>query len=355
MLTVFTVVTRNHLHRARVLMADVARHLPDARRVVYLADDPAQFIDPAKEPFEIVVPSAYAPAPYRHLAFALPVYGLCCILKPNAAAHLQRTRPADTLLYLDSDTRLYTRPDALLAAVERHAIVLTPHLIDPAKNTRMNTAIALSGTFNAGIFALAPSPTARDFITWWRGQLDDPFRASREFYFDQVWIGLAPALFDDVFSLRHPGYNVAYWNLHERPLEPGSIAGAWRVAGESLVVYHFSGFDPGQPAVLAGKLGHLFIQPDPRWSELGIDYVQRLNAAGAQECDSWGYQFASFSDGKPVSPLHRRYFVQVLWGNLASSADPFDPSLAAPSAGLRSLYNADHPLTRLYRRLRGKA
>lgn len=354
MLSVFTVVTRNHLHRARVLMADVARHLPEARRVVYLADDAAGFVEAGREPFEVVAPTAYAPALYRHLAFALPVYGLCCVLKPNAAAHLQSIRPTDTLLYLDSDTRLYARPEALLAAVERHAIVLTPHLIDPAKNRRMNTAIALSGTFNAGIFALAPCAIAREFVSWWRGQLEDPFRASKEFYFDQVWIGLAPALFDDVHALRHPGYNVAYWNLHERPLEAGTEPGRWRVAGEPLVVYHFSGFDPNQPGVLAGKLGHLFIQPDARWSTLGIDYVETLQAAGARECESWGYEFAAFGDGKPIQPIHRRYFTQVLWGNLDGSADPFDPSLAAPSSGLRSLYHADHPLTRLYRRIRGK-
>lgn len=355
MLNVYTVVTRNYFHRARVLMADVARHLPEARRIVYLADDPAGLIDGAAEGVEIVPPAAYAPSMYRHFAFMFPANAMCFILKAHASAHMLRQRREDTHLYFDTDMRVYARPTHLLEALQRSAMVVTPHLSYPERNAQTNLDIARSGAFNAGMFGVAPKRGVEEFINWWANQMSDPHRANADFSWDQGWLGLAPAMLDDLHVLRHPGYNVAYWNLHERPLGAIRADGTWEVAGEPLVVYHFSGIDLANPANLAGSLAHQFPLPDPRWSQLGIDYVQRLDAAGAAECTRWGYEFATFRDGKPIQPLHRRYFRQVLWGNLDLAADPFDPSLAAPSSGLRSLYNADHPLTRLYRRLRGKA
>ena len=44
-------------------------------------------------------------------------------------------------------------------------------------------------------------------------------------HYDQRWLDLVPALFDDVHIVRDPGCNVAYWNLPERyvTLTPNGI------------------------------------------------------------------------------------------------------------------------------------
>lgn len=347
---VFTVVSRNHLYRARVLMEDVRRHLPAARQIVCLTDDAAGLFDPAHEPFELLPLRDYAPPDCRHLAFALPVYAFCCALKAHATRYLLEHTGGEPLIYLDSDTRLYAPPVELLEAVARHDLVLTPHVLFPEKNSPANMDVTLSGAFNAGLFAVAPSAEALRLVGWWAAQMSSPERVSERFVFDQVWLSLMPAFSAGAHVLRHPGYNVAYWNLHERPLQ--AAGPEWRVAGVPLVVFHFSGLQLDRPEELAATQAPFFPLPDARWRHLGVDYAAALEAAGRSACEAWGYEFDRFRDGKALRPSHRRYFLQALWGRLDPGADPFDPTLGMPKTGLRSLYHADHPITRVYRWVR---
>ncbi len=52
---------------------------------------------------------------------------------------------------------------------------------------------------------------------------------------------MVPGMFAGVRILREPGYNVAYWNLHERAV---ACTDPLTVNGEPLHFFHFSGFDP---------------------------------------------------------------------------------------------------------------
>ena len=353
MTSVYTIVTRNHLHRARVVMNDVQRQMPEARRYIFLADEPEGYFAPAGENSTVILPADYAPPSHRHLAFALPAYGLCCVLKPFAASHLRRAHPQDIILYLDSDTRLLAPPDDLLALAGTTGIVLTPHVID-AQGTLPSAAPTLpSGVFNAGVFALGPREETDRFLAWWSELISDPRRATRDHLYDQVWLNLVPALFSEVRVLRHPGYNVAYWNIHERPLTHDDREGGWRVAGLPLVVHHFSGYDPAEPGELAPRSQRrAFPIGDVRWNRFAQTYATLLAEAGAGTCERWPYQFSRFKDGKPVTAAHRDYFTGHCWSRLPLASDPFDPALPAPAAGLRSIYNVDHPLTRMVRRVK---
>ena len=67
--------------------------------------------------------------------------------------------------------------------------------------------------------------------------------ADRGYVGDQRWLDLVPGMFDGVRVVRHPGWNVGRWNLDGRPLT--SVNGEWRVGGEPLVFFHFSGLLSG--------------------------------------------------------------------------------------------------------------
>ena len=352
MVTVFTIVTRNHLHRARVLMKGVERHLPHARRYMVMADHPGDFVDAAQERFTIVSPTDLARPYYRALAFALDPASLCFALKAAAARHLRSLHPTSPVLYFDSDTQLYAEPTTLVAAAQQYPVVLSPHVLDPRLNAPGNRETMRSGAFNGGLFAVGNSPIGDEFLAWWEAQLSIPENVQSTWNHDQGWLNQVPALFPDTHILRHPGYNVAFWNLHERAVHRDAC-GDYHVGVHPLVHFHFSFFDPVQPHLLAGSVSPFFPAPNAAVQSLLIGYAQDLDAAGAAECRRWGTELTTFRDGRPITAFHRKYFLERLWHQLPPASDPFDPRLAVPGmTGLKSVYQADHVLVRTLRSLR---
>jgi len=71
-------------------------------------------------------------------------------------------------------------------------------------------------------------------------------------FVDQSWMDFAPHYFD-AYSLIESGYNVAYWNLHERRIEDGGLSGAEvpQVIKKPLRFMHFSGYQPSSPRELS--------------------------------------------------------------------------------------------------------
>jgi hypothetical protein len=72
---------------------------------------------------------------------------------------------------------------------------------------------------------------------------------------DQRWMYLAPVFVPDPLILRHPGYDVAYWNLPHRDIRRRED-GTWLVNGQPLVFFHFSGIDPEDPSVFSRHQNH---------------------------------------------------------------------------------------------------
>lgn len=353
MLVIFTIASRNHLHRARALLASVAAHVPEASRALVLADSAESYFDPRAEPFKIIAGESLGLTNYRNLAFAMDAMTLCCLLKPVAASHLIGTG-ASKVIYLDSDSLLYARPDALLAALDERPHLLSPHLLSAAQNSAMAVTTMRSGAFNGGLFAVNDSEPARRFLAWWQANTSSPQKMRVEWSHDQGWLNHVPALFPEGVILRHPGYNVACWNLHER--EVVGNASAARVNGEPLVMFHFSHFDRHLPRALTGRLQTSFAAPNDTVQALLADYAEKLASSGADTCERWPYEYGCFSDGKRIRAEHRYYFQDRIAAHLPAGADPFDANLRVKGfGGLTSLYHADHAATRLIRTWRQAA
>jgi hypothetical protein len=65
-------------------------------------------------------------------------------------------------------------------------------------------------------------------------------------FVDQKILPLAAQLFSSEFGcIKHPGYNVAYWNLHEREIK--KIGNRYVVNGEPAIFFHLSGFRAEEP------------------------------------------------------------------------------------------------------------
>ncbi len=72
-----------------------------------------------------------------------------------------------------------------------------------------------------GVLALRDDEEARHLLEWWSARCLTQCRVdiARHLFTDQRWMDLAPSFVSRCHILRHPGYNVAYWNLAHRRVQ----------------------------------------------------------------------------------------------------------------------------------------
>jgi hypothetical protein len=279
------IVTADYLPWARVTASSFADHNPGRRFAVVIVDEPDMSQLRAEDRFELLRPANLG-IDDRELAWMRLIYNgleLCCALKPWLLKLLLADAPA--ALYLDSDLLVF---DSLRQAAElatRAGVVVSPHALEPRIEDGLmpgDDSLLQVGQFNAGFIAVGR--TGIPFLDWWAQRLArgctswDPSVPRR--FLDQRWLDLVLNYFPFAVH-RDRGANVARWNLAQRRLE---MAGdRYTVDGEPLRFFHFSGFDPGEPAVLSRLQ-----PPHPRIDlsrcaplrRLVGDYVEQLHAAG---------------------------------------------------------------------------
>lgn len=339
-----TIVSKNYVAFARVLARSFLDHHPGGRFFVLLVDRNDGHIDPAQEPFELLEVEELDNVPERD-AFLFKYTLLECntAVKPYLLEHLLARYELERLVYLDPDIWVLRPLAAVAEALDRHAIALTPHLTAPLDDAAHpgELAILQAGAYNLGFLGLRSAPLVRRFLRWWQERLYDRcvVRVEDALFVDQKWIDLVPGLFPDVAVLTDRGLNVAYWNLHDRPVTlTGDDVSSARAAGEPLVFFHFSGIDPEH---LEGVSKH---QDRYRLSDLGDAaflyrrYAERLLAAGHRQAKPWPYAFGRFDNGVAIPDLARRLFLDLgperrrRFGNPFESAgdDSFFAWLNAP-------------------------
>ena len=270
-----TIVTPDHVARARVLARSLREHHPDARCTALVVGDPPA----SAEPFEVLGIEALDCPPLEEMVAAYEPFALMCALKPWLLLHLLEQDPA--VLYLDSDIRVYAPLDDAVATVERHGLVLTRHLLGPLPRDGRHPSeedILLAGAFNGGF--LGAGRDARSFLGWWAQRLaqECAIDPARGLFLDQRWLELAPGLVPGATVLRDPGCNAGFWDVPNRPLAGGP--GSYTVAGVQLRCFHFSGFDPDRPEVLSAHQNRVDLAEHPLLAGLVRDYARELHEAG---------------------------------------------------------------------------
>ena len=235
--TFVTLATPDFAAQSRIFARSARACHPDARLVVLALDavgTPGMF-----DLFDLVVlVEQLSLSCLADMRFRYSTAELCFALKPWLIRYLFEQFPDEPVYYFDSDIELFTPLAEAEAALAQGAnLVLTPHILQPAPDQDSEEALLRSGTFNAGFLAVAPSPRGRDFVAWWGERLKTgctiDFTCG-----DQRWLDLVPSIWDGVTILRHPGYNFACWNAHERPL--CCRDGAWTGAGRPLRFVHYT-------------------------------------------------------------------------------------------------------------------
>lgn len=167
-------------------------------------------------------------------------------IKPFAFLQLFDRHPGAAVAYFDPDIWVVSPLEELQGQLASGGAdcVLTPHLCEPAEFAEMDDSKMLQyGIYNLGFCALRDTPEVRRVVAWWGRRLETQcvIDLASGLFVDQKWADLLPAFIGRTKILRHPGYNVAYWNLAQRTVRGPSPGDCWRVNGEPLRFFHFSG------------------------------------------------------------------------------------------------------------------
>jgi len=278
---IFTLCSNNYLAQAKVLADSVRQYHPDWTFLLGLVDKKHPSIAYDELGFEVLELASIEPKMVA-LAQKYSIIELNTCVKPTFFEYLFEQRKASQAIYMDPDTCLYAPLDAvssLLPPGTQQHFVLTPHILSPLPLDGLSPDEPLFlnyGLYNLGFLALARSSETQRFLRWWRERtylkgFDNP---ARGLFTDQLWINLVPLYFEGASILRHPGYNMAPWNLHERFLREGN-GSFFLESGEALVFYHFSGFRPGVPRIHKDYTRYTFDQrADLR--RLYLEYEQKV-------------------------------------------------------------------------------
>lgn len=329
-----TIVARNYLAQAQVLARTFLQHHPSGRFVTLVIDATGD----EAEAFEIgsVCRPTELGLDHRTLHDMFTIYDvmeLATALKPALLRRLLGDGHA-AVAYLDPDTRVYAPFDDVFAQAEAHGIVLTPHVLAEVPRDGLNHDEAMimnAGMYNLGFLAVGDG--AGDFLDWWHRRLitDAIDAVDKGLFTDQRWVDWVPSLFDHTIC-RDRGMNVAYWNLHERPITRADAE--WWVDEAPLRLFHFSGYDPGRPWLLSKHMGdkpRITFSGHPELRQLVDEYRAELVAAGHPALREQPYGLAALPNGSRLDRPLRRAYRDVLLGELAVEDPPPDP-FADPDA-----------------------
>jgi hypothetical protein len=299
-----TIVAKNFLPFARVLARSLREHHPTVPFYTLVADRIGAAFAPDREPFETVLLEDLGIPSLRRLCFGYSRQQVSIAAKPYLLRYLL-SRGFTTAIFLDADILVLDSLQPLFDATGAHAITLTPHLLGPlsgADRRGRELNILQAGVYNGGFVGISEHASARRFLDWWADRLHTHCRhdVPRGMHYDQRWLDLVPALFDDVHIVRDAGCNVAYWNLPERACEHGD---RWRF-------FHFSGFEPERPGMVTRYSNRLAMETiGPMAAALFARYAELLRNQGYFECRDWPYGFGTFDSGVPIPDAARRLYL----------------------------------------------
>lgn len=287
-----TSINTNYLPKARTLAQSIKKYYPESKFILGLVEREALDISHYPEFDGVVIPSELWPEDHNKIIYQYDVVEACTAIKGQLFCYLLEKFPLENkFVFLDPDIQVMSRMTELDELLERDDIILTPHLTEPENTIEAiednEISVHRHGIFNLGFLAIRRSDESLRLVRWWAERLKKYSIADyyRGLFTDQKWMDQAPAFFN-VHILKHPGYNVAPWNIGKRPLSyKGSelyIKGTY-----PLRFFHFSGFDSGANIAMISKYAQ---NSDPIFS-IRDNYIQCLKTNGESENRSkiWSY------------------------------------------------------------------
>lgn len=252
----FTLCSINYLAQARTLGDSLRRTNPHIRFIIGLVDrlDVAQVPPDMLPDFELLELHTIGISSLQEMCEHYNITELNTAVKPYFFRYFfERVPQVSNVIYFDPDIIVYQPLTELENLLQKHDFVLTPHLTTPIDDQLTPNELhhLNTGVYNLGFIALRKSPEALDFVKWWEEKLFDECKIDlcNGLFVDQNWVNFAPVFWNNIHVEKHPGWNAAYWNLHERRFS--FKEGTHSVNNLPVVFFHYSGYDPAKPNVIS--------------------------------------------------------------------------------------------------------
>lgn len=297
-----TIAAKRELPYARVLARSFAEHHPKIPFFVLLADEIEGCFDPADERFRLLtfrdleIPESEGFRfihPRKQLTYAATPYFLSALLDDGF----------ERAVFLKQESLVLGDLRPILELLDHSEIILTPHLLAPLEGddgAARELNILQSGVCNVGLLGLRDSPGSRRFLAWWADRVHDHCRHAigEGLHYEQRWLDLVPAYFENARIIRDPGANIGHWNLPER-------------LQTNPRLFRFSGFDPDRPARVTRYSDRLSMDALGDAAGLFAGFADALKQAGWDEAQAWPYAYDSFDDGVPIPDLTRELYREL--------------------------------------------
>ena len=304
---IFTSCTFGYLAKARVLAQSFKKYNSDYEFALVMIDkEPDGFIfNLAEEPFDTVYYiEDMGLENYESWMFGHDVVELCTAVK---GPFLKKFTDMgyDKIVYLDPDIAVYNSLSPIIDLLDSHSIIVTPHQVTPEDEEIAiidNEIAALNyGVFNLGFLAIRNDVNGKRLANWWNDRLleychDD---LPRGLFVDQKWFDLVPAMFDGVYILRDPGYNVASWNLSHRKI---SITNKCIYVNDifPLRFYHYTKLGP-----VGRTMTKRYAKDNHEVFELWDKYEHMVEENTPLNLPSKWWYYGMYRDGTPIEKAER--------------------------------------------------
>ncbi|WIB60765.1 hypothetical protein DEJ13_02735 [Curtobacterium sp. MCLR17_007] len=312
-----TVVAQNYLPQALALYESIRRVEPDKELVILVVDGDRRDLETGRPGLRIATTEilGLSRRDVLELAAIYDVVEFSTSVKPLFFKAL--LAESERVAYLDPDMMVVTPLQELPDLLDAHGVVLTPHFLEPIPEAidHITEGHDLTvGIFNLGFCAVGRS--AVPFLEWWWGHLrrECLIYPLLGVFVDQKWVDVGATYFS-AHALRHSGYNVGPWNLHERHFTSNGERFEMDSSGDELRLLHFSGFDPADPEAISVRLSVDLrgVGADfPALSELSRQYAANVIAAQAVLGRSQQYGFSADAQGEPLTKRTRRAYRKQL-------------------------------------------
>ena len=296
-----TIAFSNYVDRARVLFESLRITHPDSRLFFLAMDRPgfaAQQLGSLANVLTLEEVGFTKRDTFKRRTIYTPLEFATSV---KARLLLDRLRDFQRVTYLDPDIQVFQELRVSEDLLHRE-VLLTPHMVRPVPNDGRNLTSADLGIFgNHNLGFISATKGSETALGWWDSMLEHEgdFRQGHSFTDQKIADHLVNIC--DLGVVRYAGWNVAYWNIHER-----------EIAADELVFFHFSGFNPDAPGILtkffAQNGRHRYFARE--WlTPVLRDYAGKcIQARGSEKALSLG-KVTFFEDFPVLRDLIRRSYI----------------------------------------------